>query len=74
MATDASVPSPVMRNLALDEHGLRWTHAGHVLAHPRRDGPAAVLDRDVDITAGVLERDCVGDGGRCGFVDDNQRG
>ena len=43
--------SPVIARLDLARYGLRWTHAGHVLAHPRPDGPAAVLDRDVEVTA-----------------------
>ncbi|MDQ3469577.1 MAG: NAD(P)/FAD-dependent oxidoreductase, partial [Actinomycetota bacterium] len=54
--------SPVMRALELDRFGLRWTHAHHVLAHPRRDAPAAILDRDLDVTAANLDRDAPGDG------------
>ena len=46
-----------MAGLDLARHGLRWTHAGHVLAHPRPDGPAAVLDRDVEVTAASLDVD-----------------
>ena len=57
-----TVASPVMRKLDLGRFGLQWTHAGHVLAHPRRDGPAAILDRDVDVTAASLEIDGRGDG------------
>jgi phytoene dehydrogenase-like protein len=53
--------SPVMRALALEDHGLRWTHAPHVLVHPRRNGPAAVLDRDAAVTAASLGRDAPGD-------------
>src|ERR1700712_1861382 len=37
--------SPVIRDLELGRYGLRWTHAGAVLANPRRDAPAAVLHR-----------------------------
>lgn len=43
--------SPVLRKLRLDRHGLRWRHAPLVLAHLLDDGRAAVLSRDVDITA-----------------------
>jgi phytoene dehydrogenase-like protein len=43
--------SPVLRELGLDDHGLRWTHAPTVLAHPLPDRPAAVLHREVDLTA-----------------------
>src|SRR3546814_8399592 len=39
--------SPVLRDLDLEPHGLRWTHAPKVLAHPTPDGPAAVLSRDI---------------------------
>jgi phytoene dehydrogenase-like protein len=52
--------SPVLRALELEQHGLRWSHAPSVLAHPPRpDGaPAAVLHRDRDRTAaGLAEHD-----------------
>src|ERR687895_670145 len=55
-----SAASPVLRSLDLERHGLRWTHAPAVLAHPARaDGaPAAVLHRDRDRTAeGLGPRD-----------------
>ncbi|HMJ76115.1 MAG TPA: NAD(P)/FAD-dependent oxidoreductase [Iamia sp.] len=54
--------SPVISGLHLEDHGLRWVHAPHVLAHVRPDGPAAVLDRDPDVTAASLDRDAPGDG------------
>ena len=54
--------SPVMKGLNLEGHGLEWTHAPSVLAHLRPDGPAAVLYRDPDQTAGGLEADRPGDG------------
>src|SRR5947208_9601657 len=47
--------SPVLGGLGLEAHGLRWTHAPHVLAHLLPDGRAAVLDRDVDVTAASVE-------------------
>jgi phytoene dehydrogenase-like protein len=48
-----SAVSPVLRALELGDHGLRWTHAPSVVAHPPRpDGsPAAVLHRDREQTA-----------------------
>ena len=54
--------SRVMQQLGLDEYGLAWCHAGLVLAHPRLDAEAAVLSRDVDVTAASLDRDDPGDG------------
>lgn len=54
--------SPVLAGLALHQHGLRWSHAPHVLAHPLADGRCAVLDRDRAVTAGGLERFAAGDG------------
>jgi phytoene dehydrogenase-like protein len=54
--------SPVMTGLDLAADGLRWTHAEHILAHPRRDAPAIVLDRRLDVTAASLERSAPGDG------------
>jgi phytoene dehydrogenase-like protein len=43
--------SPVLRSLALEEHGLRWRHAPAVLAHVFPDGRHAVMTRDVEATA-----------------------
>ncbi|MZG16254.1 FAD-dependent oxidoreductase, partial [Streptomyces sp. SID5914] len=54
--------SPVLGGLRLDEHGLRWAHAPHVLAHPLTDGSCAVLDRDVATTAASLDAFAPGDG------------
>ncbi|MGW5045325.1 phytoene desaturase family protein [Streptomyces griseoluteus] len=54
--------SPVIDGLRLEDHGLRWTHAPHVLAHPLAGDRCAVIDRDVDVTAEVLEKLCPGDG------------
>ena len=44
--------SPVMRALDLEAHGLTWTHAPDVLAHPLVDRPAAVLSRDLGVHDG----------------------
>lgn len=54
--------SPVLEDLDLEPHGLRWVHAPKVLAHPTGDGPAAVLSRDIDVTAASLDRFHPGDG------------
>jgi phytoene dehydrogenase-like protein len=40
--------SPAFRDLALDEHGLRWTFAPIDSAHPAPDGSIAVLARDLE--------------------------
>ncbi|MEV5321189.1 NAD(P)/FAD-dependent oxidoreductase [Streptomyces sp. NPDC052687] len=54
--------SPIVAGLRLEEHGLRWSHAPHVLAHPLSDGGCAVLDRDIEVTAGSLDAFAPGDG------------
>jgi phytoene dehydrogenase-like protein len=54
--------SPHLRRLGLDRHGLVWSHAPAVLAHPTPDGPAAILSRDIDVTAASLDRFHAGDG------------
>jgi phytoene dehydrogenase-like protein len=59
-----TVASPPIAELRLEDHGLRWTHAPAVLAHPRPDGPTALIERDPERTAGILERDAAGDGDR----------
>jgi len=56
------VASPILRDLRLDQHGLRWLHAPAVLAHPLLDGRTAVLSRDLDVTAASLEELGTGDG------------
>ncbi|WP_214367655.1 phytoene desaturase family protein [Pseudonocardia sp. H11422] len=56
--------SPVLRGLELEEHGLRWSHAPTVLAHPM--GPvgetAALLHHDRTATAAGLAEDHPRDG------------
>ncbi|MHC3469388.1 phytoene desaturase family protein [Streptomyces sp. 7R007] len=54
--------SPILAGLRLQDHGLRWSHAPSVLAHPLTDGTCAVLDRDVDTTAASLDAFAPGDG------------
>ena len=58
--------SPVLRALELDRHGLQWSHADVVLAHPadEKTTEAAALYRDVRQTAKQLEHDHPGDGER----------
>lgn len=57
-----SVASPVLRDLHLEDHGLRWTHAPTVLAHLRPGRPSALLHRDAERTASGLDADAAGDG------------
>ncbi|MFK0247165.1 phytoene desaturase family protein [Amycolatopsis azurea] len=54
--------SPVMRGLALEEHGLRWRHAPEVLAHVLPDDRCVVLSRDIDRTAESVRDFAPGDG------------
>ncbi|MFF8477029.1 phytoene desaturase family protein [Streptomyces sp. NPDC015414] len=54
--------SPVLSALRLEEHGLRWSHAPSVLAHPLTDGGCAVLHRRTDDTAASLDTFADGDG------------
>ena len=54
--------SPAIRGLQLEDHGLRWRHAPRVLAHPFRDGRAAVLSRDLETTVANVESLGAGDG------------
>jgi phytoene dehydrogenase-like protein len=58
------VVSPALRDLDLEAHGLKWTHAPDVVAHLLPDGRAAVLSRELDVTADSLEAFAPGDGGR----------
>ncbi|MGH3873895.1 MAG: phytoene desaturase family protein [Pseudonocardiaceae bacterium] len=56
--------SPVLRSLRLHDHGLRWSHAPAVLAHPLRPDAdaAAVLHRDPGQTAAGLAAEHPADG------------
>jgi phytoene dehydrogenase-like protein len=56
--------SPPLLALDLEAHGLRWTHAPDVVAHLFPDGRAAVLSRELDLTAESLDRFAPGDGQR----------
>jgi phytoene dehydrogenase-like protein len=54
--------SPVLRALDLERHGLEWSQAPLVLAHPTRDGLCPVLSRDLAETAAALDAEHPGDG------------
>jgi phytoene dehydrogenase-like protein len=54
--------SPVIAKLRLEDYGLEWLHAPHVLAHPAADGTTPVLSRDIDETAASLDALHPGDG------------
>lgn len=54
--------SPVVRDLHLEDEGLRWSRAPAVLAHPLEDGRCAVLCGDVRDTAASLDAFAPGDG------------
>lgn len=51
------VAAPLFRSLPLNQHGLEWVHPQVPLAHPLDDGTAVLLDRSVDVTAGMLGTD-----------------
>ena len=57
----AHPPAPLAR-LDLEAHGLAWAQAPAVVAHPRADGPAAVLHRAPEATAAGLDATAPGDG------------
>jgi phytoene dehydrogenase-like protein len=54
--------SRVIQSLHLEDYGLRWRHAPAVLGHSRDDGSWAMLHRDVEVTAALLEAQHRGDG------------
>ncbi|MGH9013501.1 MAG: phytoene desaturase family protein, partial [Acidimicrobiia bacterium] len=54
--------SPLIRELGLGAHGLRWCRAPLVLAHPTADGRVAALSTDLDVTASSLDAYAPGDG------------
>ncbi|MEN4476362.1 NAD(P)/FAD-dependent oxidoreductase [Mycolicibacterium cosmeticum] len=71
-----SVASPALRELGLEDHGLRWTHAPAVVGHARaaEDTDAPVVYRDIERTASELDRAQQGDGRRwCDLFDQWQR-
>jgi phytoene dehydrogenase-like protein len=46
--------SPVLAELDLEQHGLRWRHAPEVLAHVTPDDRSVVLSRDLERTAAAV--------------------
>jgi phytoene dehydrogenase-like protein len=54
--------SPTIEAFHLEEHGLRWVHAPAVLGHPRQDGSWAILHRDREVTARLMDEQHPGDG------------
>jgi phytoene dehydrogenase-like protein len=57
-----AMASEPISSLRLDDYGLRWAHAPLVVSHPTGDGRAAVLSRDLDVTAASLDSFAPGDG------------
>jgi phytoene dehydrogenase-like protein len=54
--------SSIIRELRLEDHGLRWRRAPIVLAHPGDDGHCPVLSTNIDVTAASLDVATPGDG------------
>ncbi len=57
-----ALASGPIRSLELEKFGLEWAHAPAVLGHPQADGSWAILHRDVDITAELMDGQHRGDG------------
>ena len=66
--------SRVIKGLHLEDHGLRWRHAPAVQGHSRGDGSWAMLHRDVDVTASLLDAQHPGDGAAWRALVDQWRG
>jgi phytoene dehydrogenase-like protein len=54
--------SPTIASFRLEEHGLVWRHAPAVLGHLLPDRGWALVHRDREVTAALLERRTPGDG------------
>ena len=54
--------SPVIRELDLERHGLRWRRSPVAAAHPAVDGRCALLSTSLDETAASLDAFAPGDG------------
>jgi phytoene dehydrogenase-like protein len=54
--------SPAIGGLRLEEHGLRWRRHPLPVAHPRRDGSAAIIDPDPAATVAAMDAFAPGDG------------
>src|SRR6478672_8524365 len=57
-----SAASPFIRDFHLEEHGLVWRHAPAVLGHRKQDGEWALLHRDREVTAALMDAQHPGDG------------
>ncbi len=57
-----SAASAALVPLQLERHGLQWSHAPAVLGHPLPDGRWAVLHRDREVTAALMDEQHPGDG------------
>jgi phytoene dehydrogenase-like protein len=57
-----SAASSFIRDFHLEEHGLVWRHAPAVLGHQKQDGEWAVLHRDREVTAALMDAQHPGDG------------
>src|SRR3712207_3292342 len=57
-----SAASPVIRAMHLEDHGLTWLRHPIAVAHPARDGTAALLSLDLDETCASLDSFAPGDG------------
>jgi phytoene dehydrogenase-like protein len=54
--------SPAIIAMRLEEHGLRWVHAPAVLGHPIPGKGWAILHRDREVTARLMDEAHPGDG------------
>jgi phytoene dehydrogenase-like protein len=52
-----AIASPFWRTLPLAAHGLEWIEPSAMIGHPFDDGSAMVVERSLDATAALLERD-----------------
>jgi phytoene dehydrogenase-like protein len=58
-----SVASPAMRELKLEDEGVRWISPTVIMAHPFADGTAIALDHDLEATVASLDAAHPGSGG-----------
>lgn len=54
--------SKAIQGFGLENHGLRWVHAPAVVSHAHQDGSWALLHRDRDVTAALMDEQHAGDG------------
>ena len=57
-----AVAAPPLRDLGLEDHGLRWRRSRVAVANPGPDGSCALLSTDLDETAASLDGFAAGDG------------